>query len=65
MATGPAGTYAVLRTGNQVHVLQAGQQAGEFVIVSITPDHVTLQAAGRKTVVRIGQQPSPTGRVGR
>jgi hypothetical protein len=65
MATGPGGTYAVLRTGNQVHVLQAGQQAGEFVIVSITPDHVTLRAAGRKTVVRIGQQPSPTGRVGR
>lgn len=55
----------MLRAGNQIHVLQAGQQAREFVIVSITPDHVTLQAGGRKTVVRIGQQPSPTGRVGR
>jgi hypothetical protein len=65
MATGPGGTYAVLRTGNQVHVLQIGQQAGELVVVSITPGHVTLQAAGRKTVVRISQQPSPTGRVGR
>jgi hypothetical protein len=65
LATGPGGTYAVLRTGNEIHVLQVGQQAGEFVIVSITPGHVMLRAAGRKTMVRIGQQPSPTGRVGR
>ena len=62
MAAGPGGAYAVLRVGTELHVLQAGQRAGELKLISIAQDRVALQAGSTKIEVLIDQQSNTAGR---
>ena len=57
MASGPGGSYAILRVDGRLHVMASGASAGRIRVLEITPSHAVLRVDGKRKQVRITAQP--------